>query len=333
MKIAVLGCGAIGGLFLGYLSESCDVVGIVKDYQKQALDREGLLIDGAAGAKKVKVNAAVKLEKKVDIAIFATKIDDLEPLIKENVEFLKEATIVSTQNGVKADYILNKYFPKENIVTGIVMFAGTYYPPNKIVHNFKGDLIVGNIFNGSMEKAKYVAKSIGGAFNAITLNNIRGAKYLKLFVNLNNCISAVLGKPMQEVFSDLDIAKLAIELNREAFVAIRKSKIILESLPTYPKEKLEGLVSMQIETAAVLFSKVMSTLGEEPLYGSILQSIKRGKKSEIDYINGEIVRLAGEEHIEAPLNTKIVRLVHQIEQGGDFLSKEELIDAIYDQTR
>jgi 2-dehydropantoate 2-reductase len=57
-----------------------------------------------------------------------------------------------------------------------------------------------------------------------------------------------------------------------------------------------------------------------------LQSIKRGRPSEIDYINGEFVSLAKENNLAVPLNEKLVELVHQVERTKRFFSKEELIN-------
>jgi len=192
MKVAVLGCGAIGGLFLGYLiGENIDVIGIVKDYQKEPLLKEGLLIEGLRGKDTYKVRVDNKFKQRVDLAIFACKLGDLEVLIKENLEYLKEATILSTQNGVRADYILSKYFLEDKIITGIVMFGATLYRPNRIVHNFKGNLILGNIFDKEVSNMEEVAGLLKSVFDVVVLDKIKGAKYLKLFINLNNCIPAI----------------------------------------------------------------------------------------------------------------------------------------------
>ncbi|MDD5196905.1 MAG: ketopantoate reductase C-terminal domain-containing protein, partial [Candidatus Omnitrophica bacterium] len=58
---------------------------------------------------------------------------------------------------------------------------------------------------------------------------------------------------------------------------------------------------------------------------SILQSIKRGKTSEIDYINGEFVSLAQKYGLKAELNQRLVEMVHEVEKTGRFLSKDELL--------
>ena len=326
MKAAILGCGAIGGLFLGYLSgENVDVIGIVKDYQKESLLKKGLFIEGSRGKDSYKVRVDNKLKERVDLAIFASKLADLEALIKENLEYLKDATVISTQNGVRADYILSEYFSKEKIITGIVMFGATFYRPNRIVHNFKGNLILGNIFDKEVADIEEVVSLLKSAFDVVVSDKIKGAKYLKLFINLNNCIPAIIGLSMQEAFADINFAKLAIKLNKEAFNIVKNSGIELADLPTFPLARLEGLVLMDIEKASDILSKVMTSLSKEPLYGSILQSIKSSKPSEIDYINGEIVRIASENNLKAPLNSKIVELVHRVEESKKFFKKGKLL--------
>jgi len=325
MKVAILGCGAIGGLFLGYLSkQGADVRGVVRDYQVSPLKEQGLFIEGVRGKDVFKVTVESSLKEKVDLAVFAVKTGDLPKVIEDNLEYLKEAKILAVQNGIRAEGILNKYFPAERIVSGIVMFGATFYSPNKVVHNFGEDLILGSVFSPSDSVIQKVGGALEKSFNLKFSGNIKGAKYLKLFINLNNCISAVLGISMQEAFSDLELAKLAVKLNREAYKIVKMSGIELEDLPSYPKKRIEDLVSLDIGSSASIFSKVMGSLSKEPLYGSILQSIKRKKLSEIDYINGEIVSLAEENNLYAPLNRKITELVHRVEDSGKFLGKEEL---------
>ena len=137
MKISVLGCGAIGGLILAELSKQGeDITGIVRDYQKQAIDKDNLLIEGLSGKDSVKVRTESKLSEVADLAIFSTKINDLKEVIETNLDYLKDSSVLTTQNGIRADYIMKEYFPEDKIITGIVMFGATFYAPNRIVHNF-----------------------------------------------------------------------------------------------------------------------------------------------------------------------------------------------------
>ena len=89
----------------------------------------------------------------------------------------------------------------------------------------------------------------------------------------------------------MEQARFGFNLIKEGMAVIDKAGIRLSDLPDLPLIKLRGLLSVPIDEGAVIFSHIMQELSKEPLYGSILQSIKRGKATEIDYLNGEIVEL------------------------------------------
>ena len=152
-------------------------------------------------------------------------------------------------------------------------------------------------------------------------------KYLKIFVNANNCIPALLGVSMQEAFSDPQISKISIAIWKEGLTVVTKAGTNLVSLPDFPLERLTTLTHMPLSEAANVFSGIMTKLSKEPVYGSILQSIKRGRDTEIDYINGEIIGLAKNNNMRAPLNEKLVSMVHEVERTKKFYGTEELLRA------
>jgi len=98
----------------------------------------------------------------------------------------------------------------------------------------------------------------------------------------------------------------------------------MASLPGFPEERISGLVSAPLDQAAEIIRATLTGLSQEPLYGSILQSILRGKKSEIDFINGEVVRMADRGRAQAPLNRRVVDMVHEVERTGRFFSADEV---------
>jgi len=155
--------------------------------------------------------------------------------------------------------------------------------------------------------------------------DIGGMKWLKLFINANNCLPAIVGKSIQETFCHIPLCKISVRIWQEGLDLVTKANIALSSLPTFPVERLSHLVSMPLDEAAKIFSTIMLNLSKEPLYGSILQSIKRKRPSEIDYINGEFVNLAASIGEKAPLNERLVQMVHGVEKNGRFLSEAELI--------
>jgi 2-dehydropantoate 2-reductase len=70
------------------------------------------------------------------------------------------------------------------------------------------------------------------------------------------------------------------------------------------------------------------SLGRSPALGSTLQSIRRGEKTEIDYLNGEVVALGKRIGRPTPYNSAVVDLVHQVEATGRFLTEEEVTAAV-----
>jgi 2-dehydropantoate 2-reductase len=326
MKIAVIGAGAIGNLVAGYLRLKGEDVSLIGHGDAvKAIKERGLRISGVRGDFNVAIDASEKLTCKPGLAILATKTQDIDSAIKDNLAFLAGTTLLTTQNGVRADDMAAKYFPQKDIVSSIVMFAASHLEPGKVVHNFEGTWIIGSMFAGNDDKVKEVCGILNQAFAAVPADGIKGMKYLKIFVNSNNCIPAILGASMQEAFSDADISRISIAIWREGLEIARKAGIRLATLPDFPLERITKLSSMPLDEAAKIFSGIMGNLSKEPLYGSILQSIKRGKSSEIDYINGEFVRLAETCGSKAPLNERLVEMVHSVEKNSRFFSKAELL--------
>jgi 2-dehydropantoate 2-reductase len=327
MKIAVIGAGAIGNLVAGYLKLKGQDVSLIGRGDSIAIIKEkGLEISGIRNNFNISIETSDRLSQNEDLVILATKTQDVEEAVKENLGFLEGASLLTTQNGVFADYIVSKYIPKENIISSIVMFGATYLEPGKVVHNFEGSWVLGSIFANNDGKIGNISEVLNKIFPTVTASNIMGMKYLKIFVNANNCIAAILGKSMQESFADVDISRISMAIWKEGLDIVSRSGIGLVSLPDFPLERLIKLTAMPIEEAARIFSGIMVNLSKEPLYGSILQSIKRGKPSEIDYINGEFLRLARDNNLSAPLNKKLIKMVHDVEETNRFFSKDELLN-------
>jgi 2-dehydropantoate 2-reductase len=324
MRIAIIGTGAIGGLVGGYLKMAGqDVVLVGHKDSVEAINKKGLSISGVRGNFNIKVETYETLNSEVDLVILATKIQDVEEAVKNNLDFIKNSVILTTQNGLKADDIVAKFIPKEKIISSIVMFGATYLKPGEVVHNFEGNWIIGKLFSENEEALPKIKEALEPTFKIIIENKqMKGMKYLKIFINANNCLPAILGKSMQEVFSDTEISRISISLWKEGLDIVKKAGINLVSLPDFPVERITKLTSLPLDEAAKIYSGIMTNLSKEPLYGSILQSIKRGRPSEIDYINGEFVELAQKNGMDAPLNKKLIDMVHQVEKTKRFFAKK-----------
>lgn len=325
-RIAVIGAGAIGSIVAANLTKAgVDVVLVGRQDQVDAINKNDLVVKKFDGQETVRVKALPKLDREYDLVIFTVKTQDIEDAYQANHQYLPViANILTTQNGVQADNLLSSHFEPERIISSIVMFGATYTKPGEVTYNFPGDWIIGKPFSANDLRVAETEEILNKAFSVVVTGEIVGMKWLKLFVNFNNCIPALVGKSMQETFSDFDFCRLSILLLREGVEIVKKAKIELTSLPQFPVERILGLSAMPIDQAAGIINKTLTTLSKEPLYGSILQSIMRKKPSEIDFINGEVTHLAKSIGLESPLNRKVVDLVHKVEQAEKFFSAQEI---------
>jgi 2-dehydropantoate 2-reductase len=329
MKIAVIGAGAIGCLVAGYLKlKNEDVLLIGHPESVKAIKEKGLVISGVRGNASVRIDVSEKLDCEADLVILAVKTQDIPTALKENAGGLRKAFLLTTQNGLQADYIAAQYVDRERIFTSIVMFGGTYLTPGAVVHNFEGSWIFGRIFGKPDEELLSIVNTLKAVFPSVVTEEIKGMKYLKVFVNANNCIPAILGVSMQETFADPFTSRAAVAVWKEGMDIVSRTGTHLADLPDFPVSRLTRLTSLPEEEAAKIFSGIMTNLSTEPLYGSILQSIKRGRASEIGYINGEFVTLAKSHDLDAPLNEKLVELVHQVEREKKFFTRNEFLSAV-----
>jgi len=325
LKICVIGAGAIGGVVAAYLRKTLRNVYLVgKPEQVRTIRMNGLRVTGVKGNLFLEMPAKDRMDTAVDLVILAVKTQDIKEAIAQNRAYLKDALILTTQNGVRAEKIIAQELGEHNIVASIVMFGSTYEKSGTITYNFEGDWIIGRAFGSNDEKIKELSEEIAPAFKMTVVDNILAMKWTKLFVNANNCIPALLGKSMQEAFADIEMAKISIRLLKECFAVADDNKIELADMPNFEVAKFRGLTQMPLDEAAKVFSGIMVNLSKEPLYGSILQSIKRGRPSEIDYFNGEFIKMSRFGRVGAVLNTKLVNLVHELEKTKKFLSNEEL---------
>mgnify|MGYP001590674168 CR=1 FL=1 len=194
MKIAVIGAGAIGSVAAGYLTKSGeDVVLIGRKDQVDAINRNGLSVKGARGQETFRLKALTKLDRKYDLVIFAVKTQDIEDAYQHNAQFLEESLVLTSQNGVQADNLLSGHYEKDKVISSIVMFGATYIRPGEVILNFEGDWIIGRPFVPNDPTVHKIADILKKAFKVVVTDDLTGMKWLKLFVNFNNCIPALVG--------------------------------------------------------------------------------------------------------------------------------------------
>ena len=329
-NIAIIGAGAIGSVLGALLDRAGHAVTLIgRPAHVNAIRQAGLIVDGALGTFTVHPEAAETLEFQPDFAFLVVKTQDVLPAVQSSLPFLNDVPLVTFQNGVRSDEIVATLIPRAQIISAVVNTAASYLTPGKVTIAYPGSIVVGRPFGEPDEVLKTVAGMLGAVIPTKLSTNIQGAHWLKLIVNLNNAFPAITNMTYTQIYADADMSQLAIRVIREGLAAVKKAGIRLEALPDVPLILPQLIAGLPIRLAGVLLAaSARRRESEWPLLGSTLQSLKRGRPTEIDYLNGEIVRLGQQHHLSTPLNVAIVEIVHQIEQSGQFLGIEQFKERI-----
>jgi len=328
MKIAVIGAGAIGSVIGGLSSKAGeDVTLIGRKPHVDAINRNGLILEGESGKTVIQIKAAENLDFKPDLALLTVEAQDVVSSVTKVHVFLSGAQVVTLQNGVQSDDQVAGLLGKENIISSVVIFNGQFLEPGKVLYSIpfsKIALLIGEPFGNKGNLLQSLSALFNKAIATDISEDIRAAHWTKLLWNLQTAIPGVTGLSYQESYQYPQIRKLVIKLTKEGLKVIERAGIKTVDVPGFPLEPLKTMVRVPLSISSSMIKDIAKSLGKQPILGSTLQSIKRGKITEVDYLNGEIVNLGKKMGIPTPVNSLIVELVHQVETTGKFLTIDEL---------
>jgi 2-dehydropantoate 2-reductase len=330
MRIAVLGAGAIGSAAGALLSRAGEDVTLVGRHDHvQAIRDAGLRVDGTLGTFLATVRAEEELDARPDLVLLAVKTQDVEVAVRESRRFLDGLPFVTLQNGVRSDAIVARLLPSEGLLSAVVLVTATYLMSGTVTIVDRGHLVLGRPNGPRDPLVSQVAKVLDSAIPTTVSDNLLGAHWLKLIMNLTNALPALTNLSLREVAADPYLMRLAIDLMREGRRAVDRAGIALESLPGVSTRMVRLVTRFPRSWAARLFASRAGSLGGQwPVLGSTLQSLRRGRATEIDYLNGEVVALGRRVGVPTPFNEKVIELVHEVEAGSRFFSSAEIRDAM-----
>ena len=226
---------------------------------------------------------------------------DVQATVERNQALLRNVPVVTFQNGVRSDEIVARFLPKERIASVVVNFHASFLTPGRVTIMYAGPLMIGRPFTSIDGEVHAIAKILDDAFPT----------------------------RVTKVYHDTFLCNLAVRAMREGLKVVVRAGIKIESLPDTPVLLAHGMRLLPLQIAGRLAAaKIRRMEAQWPLIGSTLQSVLRKEPTEIDYLNGEVVRLGQQVGIATPINTTIVELVHQVEKTGKFYSPEAIREAV-----
>jgi 2-dehydropantoate 2-reductase len=325
MRVAVIGAGAVGGLLAALLDRAGhDVAVTARGEHLAAIRAGGIVLDGGYGAHVARVTAGEVLVSRPELAILATKGQDADAALRANAAVLEGVPLLVVQNGLGGIRVAGEVLPGSPLVGGLALFATSYLSPGRITVTAALPIVLGGAPDTDPAVVERFADLLRAVMTVETVDDLEGAQWTKLLVNHVNALPAITGLSVQQTVADPGLLRVLAASLRETVRIANRIGIRFATLQGIPGWVLPWLGRGPLALAARLPRVLAKRMGDVPNPGSTLQSIRRGQLTEIDVLNGAVVRVAREHGLEAPINAALVELVHEVERTGTFLTPGEI---------
>ena len=303
MRICVVGCGAVGSLFAANLAQLDDVEVWAYDLARdhvEAINANGLRLSGA-GEVVGRPRATTDAEEvpACDFGIVATKAMHTEPAIAATAHAFADGSVCTVQNGLGNEEALAGHVPR--VIRGTTFPAGRVVEPGHVHWDVKGDTTIGP-FEPSPAPFEDVERLADACTRAglptTAVADARGPQWRKVIFNAaTNPIGALTGLTHGRVCEDAALRRLVSGLVDEGKAVAAAEEITLDADP-------EELIDHAARPDVAYDHKA-----------SMLQDVEARRETEIDYLNGGIVRFGRELGVPTPLNEAILALVKGLERS------------------
>lgn len=295
MKVAVMGAGAVGCYYGAMLARAGhEVVLIGRPAHVEAVDANGLRLETRAFDEQVRMAASTEpgAVQDADLVLFCVKSTDSESAAAQIGPHLAPGALVLTlQNGVDNDERVRAVLPASNEVAAAVVYVATGMAgPGHVKHNGRGELVI-----APSRRSEEVARHLAAAGVPTQISdNVRGSLWAKLILNCAyNALSAITQLPYGVLVQGTGVSDVIRDVVAECLAVA----------------KAEG-VEVPGDTDAALRG-IAQTMPAQ--YSSTAQDLARGKLSEIDHLNGLVVRRGEALGVPTPANRVLFVLVKLLE--------------------
>ena len=298
LQVAVMGAGAVGCYFGGLLARAGhEVTLIARPEHVQAITRDGLHLQTTTFDQYVRLAASPEPSavRGAQLVLFCVKSTDTEAagaLIRPHLA--PDTLVLSLQNGVDNAERLRTVLPQHAVAAAVVYVATEMAGPGHVQHLGRGELVIELVASRSLTSAAVAQALIGAGVPTDVSDNVRGALWAKLVLNCAyNAVSAITQLPYGETVQGAGVQDLMRDVVAECLAVAQAEGVQTVGDVYAAVDKLAGSMPKQLSSTA--------------------QDLARGKRSEIDYLNGLIVRRGEVLGIATPANRVLWALVKLIE--------------------
>lgn len=329
MHIGVIGAGAIGGTLAALLQRAGHEVTITARGEALAMiHHNGLQLEGAWGTSHAQVRAVDRLTETPDLAFICTKAHDAPEAIADNKDQLSNTTVVVVQNGLDGLKHASTLLPNSECIGALALFAASYLAPGHVRVTTAANTYLGAGNGAAPATATRVAKVLNDVVPAYAVENFTGCQWTKLMVNQINAMPAITGLSVQATIANRQLRLIITASLQEAVRIGYRHGVHYGSIQGLNNTLLSFVATAPTLVAQSVPLLIKRRLGPTPNPGSTLQSIRRGQRTEIDYLNGAIVARAEDLGADAPINRALTQMVHEVETTGAFFTVAAVTERI-----
>lgn len=315
-SIIVAGAGSIGCFIGGMLaSGGCRVGLLARARVVEDIARLGLRVSSFSGEKRhipasrLMLSTDPAILAGADIVLVTVKSADTAAIADDIARYAPvDAVIVSLQNGVRNAAVSRERLPGRRVLSGMVPFNVIARGEGRYHRATSGDIAV------DPDPAETAARlSVDGLVVRAT-DNMAGVQWGKLLLNLNNALNALSGLPLREQLAQRPWRRLLADHMREALLAMKVEGITPVATSGVPPTLTPYLLRLPDALFQILARRTMKI--DAMARSSMWEDLQRGRRTEIDFLQGVIVELAERHRIDVPLTRRIVDLVKAAERAG-----------------
>ena len=320
-KVAVLGAGSVGCLIGGaWQATGVPVSFIGRPRIAKDIARHGLTVSDYSGWQKhfepQEVDYSTQPDRLSEAGIIAlcVKSGATAEAARDILDHGAAGTLViSFQNGVSnVDVLKRELGDRFAVVRGMVPYNCAYLGEGRFHKGVAGAPLYAE---DRPELRDLAARVAGGPAELKLSNDMLGLAWGKLLINLNNAINALSGRPLREQISQRDYRRVFAAAMREGLGLLKRAGIQPAKVGPVPPRLLPHVIGSPDWLFNSVFIKGWKI--DAKARSSMSDDLTHGRTTEVDYINGELVRLAERLGTAAPVNSAIVRLIRLAEAGAE----------------
>ncbi len=318
LKIVIAGAGSIGCYVGGMLAKGgADVHFFARPRIANDLSENGLHLTDWTGGDfqltpeqfSLSLNADVLAD--ADLILISVKSKDTQEMaqtIKDSGN--KKATIFSLQNGVNNTQVIQQILPQHTVLPVMV--------PYNVVYNIGGHFhcgTEGNLYCQQHSQAQALKTLADQAGLGLELKeDMPSILWGKLLLNLNNPVNALSGIPLKEQLENSQYRKIYLRCLKEGLAVLKAANIQPGQVAAVPVSVIPIIMSLP----NFLFKRVaQKMLAIDPqARSSMWEDLEKQRPVEVDYINGEIIKLGQQFNIPTPMNERLLTLVKKAQDDG-----------------